>query len=77
MLKTQTKEHMEVLENKDTSGKTAKEWILLQNIRSLTKNFDEFKFFISQIRRSRLGLPCEVTLLRSYSISRLYYNSET
>ena len=48
MLKTQTKEHMEVSENKDTSVKTAKEWILLQNIRSLTKNFDEFKVFISQ-----------------------------
>ena len=48
MLKTQTKEHMEVLENKGTSGKTVKKWILLQNIRSLTKNFDEFKFFISQ-----------------------------
>ena len=48
MLKTQTKEHMEVSENKDTSVKTAKEWILLQNIRSLTKNFDEFKVIISQ-----------------------------
>ena len=31
MLKTQTKEHIDVLENKDTSGKTAKERILLQN----------------------------------------------
>ena len=48
MLKTQTKELMEVLEKKDTSGKTAKEWILLQNIRSLTKNFDEIKIFFSQ-----------------------------
>ena len=38
---------MGVLENKDTSGKAAKEWIL-QNMRSLTKNFDEFKIFISQ-----------------------------
>ena len=36
MQKTQTKEFMEVLENKDSSGKTAKELILLQNIRSLT-----------------------------------------
>ena len=39
MLKTQTKELMEVLENKD---------VCLQNIRSLTKNFVEFKIFISQ-----------------------------
>ena len=50
MLKTQTKEHMEVLEDKETSGKTAKEWIRLQNIRSLTKNFDEFKIFFESNR---------------------------
>ena len=48
MLKTQAKEHMEVFENKDSTGKTAKEWILLQNIRSLTKNFVQLKIFSSQ-----------------------------
>ena len=46
--KNADKELMDVLEKKDTSVKTAKEWTLLRNIRSLTKNFDEFKIFFSQ-----------------------------
>ena len=46
--KNADKELMDVLEKKDTSVKTSKEWTLLRNIRSLTKNFDEFKLFFSQ-----------------------------
>ena len=46
--KTQTRGPVEVLNNKGTSGKTAKELILLQNIRSLTENFDELKIITSQ-----------------------------
>ena len=64
MLKTQTKEHMEDSENKDTSVKTAKEWILLQNIRSLTKNFDEFKVFISQTEVEPLAICLTETWLK-------------
>ena len=64
MLKTQTKEHMGVSENKDTSVKTAKEWILLQNIRSLTKNFDEFKVFISQTEVEPLAICLTETWLK-------------
>ena len=65
VLKTQTKELMEVLENKDTSGKTAKEWILLQNIRSLTKNFDEFKIFISQTEVEPVAIYLTETWLKN------------
>ena len=65
MLKTQTKEHMEVSENKDTSVKTAKEWILLQNIRSLTKNFDLFKVFISQTEVELLAICLTETSLKN------------
>ena len=56
---------MEVLENKDTSGKTAKEWILLQNIRSLTKNFDEFKIFISQTEVEPVAIYLTETWLKN------------
>ena len=56
---------MEVSENKDTSVKTAEEWILLQNIRSLTKNFDEFKVFISQTEVEPLAICLTETWLRN------------
>ena len=60
-----TKEHMEVSENKDTSVKTAKEWILLQNFRSLTKSFDEFKVFISQTEVEPLAICVTETWLKN------------
>ena len=56
---------MEVLENKDTSGKTAKEWIVLQNIRSLTKNVDEFKIFISQTEVEPVAICLTETWLKN------------
>ena len=65
MLKMQRKELMEVLESKDTSGKTAKDWILLQNIRSLTKIFDEFKIFISQTEVEPVAICLTETWLKS------------
>ena len=67
MLKTQTKEHMEVLKKTNTSGKTAKEWLLFQNIRSLTKNFDELKFFINQIEVEPVAICLTETWLKTAS----------
>ena len=56
---------MKTLENKDTSGKKAKEWILLQNIRSLTKNFDEIKLFISQTVVEHVAICLTEKLLKN------------
>ena len=60
--------------NKSTSDKTAQNWILLQNICSLTKNIDEFKIFTSETEIYPVAICLTETWMKNVSKKNFLLN---